>query len=470
MVSFFRSYDPVRFLALLFVLLAMRLPMLLGEESIPNLQIDFMNVGERLAHGYSMYAQTWDTLEPFSAGFYWLVNICCGKSFLALQIFSILIVYLQALYLSIICNLNNVYGDRTMLPGFIYVILASCFVDYFYVTPLLLGLTFILPVFHWMFQNLKINSNDELFYLSGVFIGIASMFQFYLSLFLIWHLLYLMLFIKPPLRVYFSTFIGYMMPLIIVWLYYYISGIDSPLLQYLQILKVDGVSEKMLTISSSIIIAIPIIVTFLIGFIYTLSHSRYVNFQYNVIKIMTLYTLFAVVILLLTKNLQPSYLIILLPAASYFGTNYFHHTKSLWFSEIPMGLIIVTIIGLCYGAIHKPMSEIIKINHQKLLVAHEEKFSHLKSKRILVLGADRAPYVYGKPCTPYINWKFSKSIFQSKRDYEKMAEFYIWIKKERPEYIIDQEHLMPIIFRSIPSLNGQYKQTDKEDIYEWVGL
>lgn len=470
MVSFFRSYDPVRLLALLFLLLALRLPFLFGDTAIPNLQIDLMNVGERLANGYAMYEETWDTLEPFSAGFYWFVNHVFGKSFIALQILSILIVYFQALYLSIICNINNVYNDRTMLPGFIYIVLSSCFIDYFYITPFLLGITFVLPIFHWMFRNLKINSNEQLFYLSGVFVGVASMFQFYLSLFLIWNLLYLMIFIKPPLRVYFTTFIGFLMPIIIVWLYYYISGIDNPITTYLQIWELGGLKEKMMTARSLLIIWIPTMVVFAIGFFYTLSHSRYINFQYNVIKIMIMYLIFGVAILLLTQNLQPSYLIILLPAVSYFGANYFHHIRSLWFSEIPAALVIVVIVGLCYGSINKAASKILKINNDKLLVAKEDKFKGLKNKRILVFGSDRAPYVYGKPCTPYVNWKFSKSIFQSKRDYEKIAELYVWIKKERPEYIIDQEHLMPTIFYSIPTLQNQYKKKGFEDIYELVVL
>ena len=107
MVSFFRSYDPIRLLAIFILLLLIRLPFLLSATDIPNLQVDLMNVGERLANGYIMYQETWDTLEPLSAGFFWFVNMCFGKSFVVLQLLSILIIYFQAIYISIIFNIDS---------------------------------------------------------------------------------------------------------------------------------------------------------------------------------------------------------------------------------------------------------------------------------------------------------------------------------------------------------------------------
>ncbi|TAH26153.1 MAG: hypothetical protein EAZ07_05550 [Cytophagales bacterium] len=422
MISFFRAYDPIRIIAIFIVLLFIRIPFLFLETNIPNLQIDLMNVGARLANGFMMYRDTWDTLEPFAAGFYWLVNLCFGKSFLVTQLLSILIIYFQSIYISIIFNLDNVYDDRTMVPSYIYILLASSFVDFFYVSPLMLGITFLLPVFHWMFINLKITTKEELFYLSGIFIGIASLFQFYLSVFIIWLLIYLMVFIKPNFRVYFLVIIGFFFPYLIVYLYFFMAGIENPLERYLQIFNTGSVKESMMTLRSLIIIGLPSLTIFLIGVFYTLSNTRYINFQYNVIKIMMLYFIITIAILFYLPNPQPSSWLITIPAIAYFGGNFFHYIKYFWFSEFPMLMISLLLIMICYGSIHPSINKYLRINTSYLLAKKEERYKYLEHKKILLLGANRAPYIYADPCTPYINWKFSKSLFQSKRDYEKISE------------------------------------------------
>lgn len=184
---------------------------------------------------------------------------------------------------------------------------------------------------------------------------------------------------------------------------------------------------------------------------------------------MILYSIFGLLILILSQNLQPAFFILLLPSVAYFGANYFHHIKSFWLSELPLFLCFILCLTLCYGSINPQLSKVLKINMTNLLVKDVNKFAYLKGKRVLILGPDRVPYIYARPCTPYINWKFSKSVFQSKRDYEKIAELYLWIKKENPQYIIDQERLISVLFTSIPALRSEYEKVGFEEIYEWKG-
>lgn len=469
MVAFFRLYDPIRLLAVLLLLLAIRLPHLILGLPIPIPQMDYMLVGERLANGFAMYSETFDTLEPLSAGFYWLTYLCFGKSFLFLQVFGILLIYFQSIYITIIFNIDNVFDDKSTLPAAIYVIFASLFFDLLYVSPIVLGITFIIPVLHWLYQNLKIDSKEENIYYSGIFIGIASLFQLHLGFFIILVFAYLILFIKPHFRTYLSVIIGFIIPWFMVGLYYYLLGGGNPLLQYLDLIKISDPLEKLVSNKSILLIISPIVIVFLMGIIYTFNFSRYVNYQYNIIKIMGLYTLVSIFILLFMKSRQPCYLMILLPSLVFFSTQYFHHIRSVWFAEAPFILCLLLCLFISYGVLFPSTNKYLKINTSNIILSSSEKHKYLLNKKILVLGDTRLPFIYGRTCTPYINWRFAKFIFTNKSDYEKTSEIYRWLKAEKPEVIIDEENIAPFLFSAIPSLQLNYKKRDFEDVYELVG-
>ncbi len=468
MISFFRLYDPIRLLAVLVLIAAIRLPHILLGLPISVAQMDYMLVGERLAQGFSMYSATFDTLEPLSAAFYWLAYLLFGKSFVFLQVFGMLLVYFQAIYITIVFNIDNVFDERSTLPGVVYVIFASLFFDMLYVSPILLGISFLIPVFHWLFQNLKIDSKEENVYFSGIFVGLASLFQLHLAFFIILVLVYLVLFIKPSTRIYLTVIIGFVIPWLCVGLYYYLMEGSNPLIQYLYLIKISDPLEKLVSNKSILLLVCPMILVFVLGVVYTFNYSRYVNYQYNIIKIMGLYTIIAILILLFMKSRQPCYLVVLMPSLVFFSTQYFHHIRSFWFGELPFAICSLACIFISYGTLSPSVNKLLKINLGNIVLVPDASYQDLTHKRILVLGDSRGPFLYGSPGSPYINWRFAKSIFTNKSDYEKTSEIYQWLKAEKPEVIIDENNIVPFLFASIPALKKQYTKRGFEDVYELV--
>ena len=98
-------------------------------KGIPLLtpELSWMLVGERMAEGGVLYKDIWYQLEPFSAGFYCFIDYIFGKSQLSYQIINIILIFIQALVFNLITNFNNIYNDRSCIPGLIYLLFGSLF-------------------------------------------------------------------------------------------------------------------------------------------------------------------------------------------------------------------------------------------------------------------------------------------------------------------------------------------------------
>jgi hypothetical protein len=424
-----------------------------------------MNVGHRLAEGSIMYKEVWDTCEPLSAGFYYLVNLFFGKSYWALIIISALLVSIQSMMVNVIFNQTNVYGERTSVPGYLYLIFSLVFFDAYFVSPLMLGQTFVLMVFYWSFKNLKLNTNEDQLYLSSIFLGIASLFHAGMAIYFIWLLLYLLMFIKPAIRFYGVIVLGFSAPIILAYLYFYFKGLDDPLYTYLQIWISASSNYKVVSYKTLLFVSLPMILALLIGLIYTFSQTRYINFQYNVIKLMFLYLVLSVILILLLPSLQPSNSIVLLPSLAYFASNYFHFKKNWWHATLPMFILMLACIFLANVVMSNQWLKKTNINTQKLLAKIDKKAEDYRNKRILILGNDKTISTFSKPATPYTNWRFAEHIFSQKSNFENASLLYYWLCKDQPHIILDQNNLIPDLFKSMPSLANKYKKNDLENIY-----
>src|ERR1700761_2526085 len=113
MIAFFRSLDPLKFIVLVFLLLAIRLPLILMGVPLIEPELYWMIIGEKMKGGFSMYTDIWDTLAPFSAATYYILSLIAAKSQLLLQIISFLLVLLHAVIFTYIGNMHNIFKEKT---------------------------------------------------------------------------------------------------------------------------------------------------------------------------------------------------------------------------------------------------------------------------------------------------------------------------------------------------------------------
>jgi hypothetical protein len=103
----------------------------------------------------------------------------------------------------------------------------------------------------------------------------------------------------------------------------------------------------------------------------------------------------------------------------------------------------------------------------ELLVDKKEINNDVVNKRLLVLGNNLSPYLNNIPATPYVNWAMAKNEFDDLNNYESIIKILSNFEKDAPQYIIDQQNIMPKIFGRIPALAKRYK-TQKTGMYVLV--
>lgn len=108
--------------------------------------------------------------------------------------FSLLMIVLQAFFLTAVINRQNVLKESSHLPALLYVILMSCFPEQLSFNPLLFANFFIIIFLNSIFNFFKQETAVYEVFDAGLFIGIASLFYWpCLFLFpLIWASLYIL--------------------------------------------------------------------------------------------------------------------------------------------------------------------------------------------------------------------------------------------------------------------------------------
>ena len=132
MLTFFRLNDPYRLIVIFLLLLAMRIPAMIGPYEITVPELSYMLVGEKFSEGSKLYSEIWENMAPLSAIVYGIIDFIFGRSVVAYQIIAWLFVCFQVFLFNRLLLLNKVYNENTYIPGFIYALLMSFFSDFFH--------------------------------------------------------------------------------------------------------------------------------------------------------------------------------------------------------------------------------------------------------------------------------------------------------------------------------------------------
>ena len=102
MIKTFKSDYPIVIFFTLLALIVFRTPLWISEVPVLQLELKWLVIGEKLSEGGFLYKDLLTTLEPLSAGVYWLLNLISGRTVLSLRIIATILVLVQALLISII--------------------------------------------------------------------------------------------------------------------------------------------------------------------------------------------------------------------------------------------------------------------------------------------------------------------------------------------------------------------------------
>ncbi|MDX2001578.1 MAG: DUF6427 family protein [Chitinophagales bacterium] len=115
-----------------------------------------------------------ETDFPFSKWLFEHLNI----SYNAITAISIALVFIQALMITQILNDIKFFNKSTYVPGVIYIVMASMFREFLFLSPVLIANTFIILTFGRLFSMYRQHSAFKEVYDTGLLIGISTLIYF----------------------------------------------------------------------------------------------------------------------------------------------------------------------------------------------------------------------------------------------------------------------------------------------------
>lgn len=138
------------------------------------------------------------------------------------QILMLLLVIIQGFILNVLNRKYMIIYERTYLPAFFYVLIASSFVEFQRLNPALIGSLFLIIAIDQLFGSYKKRGSVDNFFRAAFFLSLGSLFYFPLVFFIFFVWIAASRLRAFNLREWFHPLIGAVIPYIIVLGYYYV--------------------------------------------------------------------------------------------------------------------------------------------------------------------------------------------------------------------------------------------------------
>ncbi|MEO1053889.1 MAG: hypothetical protein AAFX87_24845 [Bacteroidota bacterium] len=461
MLNFFRINDPYRLIGVFILLLAIRLPYLLDSSTLTLPEIEYMLVGEKMAHGSTLYVEVWNDTAPLSAVVFWLLHILFGKSHLAYQIVSLFLVFFQCLVFNRLLLVNKAYNENTYIPAVIYAVLASLAFDFSTLSPALMSMTFVILALNGIFNHLEFRmKKDEKIFNIGFYLGLAALFYLPFIVFTVMCFLVFILFTGTVRRRYFLMLYGVALPFLLLICYYIlIDGLgDLNFSLFAPLFLYKGESYTSLQ-TFAVLSFVPLL--FLILTIIKLNRrSRFTNYQVRLVQVMFVWLVLTLSIFLFSKERMPNVLIAFVPPLSFLTCHYFLLIRRQLLAEITFVLFIALVLFVNYGSSFKGTFIYNIVSFEDLMVSTDDKQPIVKDKKVLVLGDNIGLYQHNTLATPYLNWRMSQEVLSNLNYYDNQVRILESFKYDSPEVVYDLEGRFPNILERIPELESMYEKTD----------
>lgn len=157
---------------------------------------------------------------------YLLYNWIGPQTILA-HVLSVLLLVIQGFLINSIVIGNRLSNEANLFPGVFYVLVCCLMPDFLYLSPVLIGNTFILIALIEMFSTYKANSSADRIFNIGFWTGIASLFYFPFLFFYILINVGLNVLRAFNIKERLIATIGLLTPYFLCWMYYYIVDQDN---------------------------------------------------------------------------------------------------------------------------------------------------------------------------------------------------------------------------------------------------
>ncbi|NDK54908.1 hypothetical protein [Pontibacter fetidus] len=464
MVSYFRSVRLSRLSSLVFLFLAIQLPLYLLLTSGTVQELLYMLIGERMADGYTMYQQIYDNTAPLSAMVYWLIDLITGRSVLAYRIVALTLVLVQALTFNFILNRHQVFATRTYIPALLYLVLGSITYEFGMLTPLLIGHTFVILSLPYLITVSREGIESNRLFVGGFILGLAALCYLPLGLYLAVGVFAVLLFASNTFRSILLMLCGFLFPYAVLLTFYFYTGtLDEFATMHLLRPWQFKVALALPPADLAKLMALPLIVL-LFAVLSSLSLPQRLVFQVKFQQVMWIWLLVSIILIITRDEISANTFLLLLPAIAYFGEYLFSISVKKWMLSVAFVLLLVGTLLIRYRDLFG-ISNLLQLSDSQLLTETSLPEAP-KGQSVLVLGNQTKYYLQNKPATPYLNWQLAQQDFGNLNEYDAVYNIYLNLKVEMPAYIIDEAGLMKELKYKIPAVFGRYNPTAQPNIYE----
>ncbi|REE00400.1 DUF6427 family protein [Marinoscillum furvescens] len=447
MLQFFRINDPYRLIFVFLILVSVRVIWVAVGLPLSLPELKWLLVGQRLGDGFTMYQELFDSTGPLAVMVYKWLDILFGQNRWPHILLSTLVIILQAGIFNSTLLRNKAYDENHYVAAFLYVVVMSSTGDFLALSPQLMALTFVLLSLNQIFRRIDNVVTDELFLISGLYLGTASLFYLPASVFFFVFLLSFVFFSSAVLRRLLLLIYGALIPVVLVWCYFFwfnaaddflfdffVAGLIKPkvfYINYVLLLKVGGL------LVAAALLGVSVFVT-----------QRFTNFQQKMQQVMILFFLGGIMVTAITREVSTADLVFLVPSVTFFLVYYLLGLqKRIWKALMPY-LIVVALLAYPFWWLHHPELEDLRV---------DEELPHEESSRIMGIGLDLRQYYGQELAGPFLDPFIGKQKLSGLDYYDEASELYKALDHSHPEVIVDEWGVMDRIFYRFPTLAKRYR-------------
>ena len=455
MLRFFRINDPYRLLAVLLVTILMALPLLINALPMTWQELKWTILGETLHRGNTLYVFAWDDTAPFTAWINKLLYSLWGRSILGPRILSVVIIFFQVAFFSIVLINHKAYNESTYLPAFVASVLCFFSFDLLMFSPELLASTFLLLSLRSIFKEIEFREQrEETGFNIGLYIGIASLFIFSYVIFIFGSFIILLIFTRLSVRKALLLFFGFGFPHVLLSTYYYFQGNLDLLFQNFYSPNLHFGTTAFVTAKGFFLLGAIPVAYFFFSIVMLNREAHFTKYQSQVLQVMLLWLIIAFAQIVFTRERTPHSFYTFIPPLAYLISHYLLLIRRKWIAE----LMLWTLLGGILTTSYLERSGRIKDVPLHAFFPSLKSDPAISKKKIWVLGSDFLPFAANTPAASFLNWTLAQPVFEQPDLYQNVEAVEAAFRREAPDVIIDPNDYMNAFLKRIPAMRMVYKR------------
>ena len=419
----------------------------------------WMVLGERLSEGHLLYVDVIDDTGALSAGVFTGLHLLFGRSEIAYLLLGKIFVLFQIYYWNSTLIKYRVFDENTYLPAIVMAALFHFSFDLMYLSPTLLGSTFLLLAFGQLFSHTVLQKeSSESTLLIGIYGGLATGFHWNFVFFLPFLIFTGLSISSFTVRQLFLAIMGFLLPILLILVFYFWNdGLEQALQVWPIVFTYPNyVYQPYLSWLAPGVF--PLVLALAGYFIGSFFRGATIN-QQKQRQLILIWLLFSAGLFFLVKNTASYQLVIFLPAMSYFITQFFlYFNWTLLLRPAFFGLVLaLPIWGMNYW------QERTKVDTTYFVTAPIEK-DPLIQKGLMVLEENPSPYLTQSLDGPFLNFHMSASYLKQEKNLQQKAQVFQMIRRQQPQQVYDKEGLFKALLEELPALKEFYNE-DKPGRY-----